>query len=445
MRFEFFIAWRYLISRKGSFFISRLIVISILTVGIAVMIPVITLSIVNGFHGSIREKVIASNFEMTVQGKYGYFPNYEEVLKDLEGKSEWVELGVPYFEKQGLIGMKGSRAIFPVTVKAFRNRDLLRNRRFMETFQILNDPFFYSNGDKKGGSAFQIEDEREMIIGDALSRYMNILNGDEVLLLIPQGDIELDFDSEENIQTFKVSKVYSAGYAKFNTSLVFINFKSLDSVFGFNALPTHIGVNLKKDMDLEGWIEREYPDLKVRDTLEGGVFKNFFQEKSLMTVLLLFLFIFAFISIYIGVYVLVLDKQKEIAMLKTFGLSDGRVRKIFVIEGFSIGLIGTLLGNTIGILIVSSLRQMIGWIEDVVNGVIFFGFNLMDEGLDLEPPRPFYIMDPSVFYLETIPYALDESDLFLLCMGGVLVSMIGAYFSSKKGLKKNIAYFLRSD
>ena len=444
MRFEFFIAWRYLISRKGSFFISRLIVISILTVGIAVMIPVITLSIVNGFHRSIQEKVIASNFEMTIEGKYGYFPNYEEVLKDLEGKSEWIELGVPYFEKQGLIGMKGSRSIFPVTVKAFRNRDLLRNERFMETFQILKDPFFYSDGIEEESLAFQIEGEREMIIGDALSRYMNILNGDEVLLLIPQGDIELDFDSQ-NIQSFKVSKVYSAGYAKFNTSLVFINFKSLDSVFEFNALPTHIGVNLKKDMDLEGWIEREYPDLKVRDTLKEGVFKNFFQEKSLMTVLLLFLFICAFISIYIGVYVLVLDKQKEIAMLKTFGLSDGRVRKIFVIEGFSIGLIGTLLGNTVGILIVSSLRQTVEWIEDVVNGVIFFGFNLMDEGLDLEPPRPFYIMDPSVFYLETIPYALDENDLFLLCMGGVFVSMIGAYFSSKKGLKKNIAYFLRSN
>ncbi len=479
MNFEIFISCRYLKSKKDNLFISKLLLISILTVTLAISIPIVVLSVINGFHQSIKEKVIGADFQYKLRDKYYHLNYYNEVLHKLRAMPN-VELAIPFFESKGLISIDKGETIRFVTVKAFYNKDILLNHNFTKTFKIISKHSFFDYINKtekdiklkhfkklpslKGSDAtknlyqkdfkeysikksnnslFQIKKINGIVIGDALSRYINVYKGDKIKLLIPQGDIILDSDPE-NFKTLTVENFYSADYAKFNKSLIFINFKAIENVFGLNKIPTNIGINFKygayKAIDL---IKKEYPNLLVTNTLEEGIFKDFAQEKKMMKFLLYFLVLSAFLTIFIALHVVIMDKYKEIAILKAIGAKPKTIQLIFVFEGLFISFIGISLGNLMGFLITLSLKEIINFIEVIINGIMTFTFSIAGEALNLNYPNKFYFMDPSVFYLKTFPYQFNYSDILLQCVGAIFVSLLASYFPAKKASMQKPADSIR--
>ncbi|HEO65789.1 MAG TPA: ABC transporter permease, partial [Spirochaetes bacterium] len=407
MKFELYTALRYLKSKKDNLFISKLLSISILTVALAIMVPIIVLSIVNGFHNSIKEKIIATNFEYRVRHRNNNFTQFKAVLKKIKSHPD-VAFAIPFFESQGLIKKKGGDDTFYVTIKGFYNKDITINELFTKHVKIQASEPFYSQiepdgydpddddeaddnveDDKFGSSIennsvvlevdkntnilpnnvitlmdtdvekeedekvcysnrreeekpipFQIKDVKGIVIGAALTNNLKASKGDKIELLIPQGDLLYDANPD-SMKTLKVTDIYSAGYAKFNKSLVFINFKAISEVFQFKNLPTDIGIHLKKGASasqftsfLKNVIQKSHSDLILFNTLEESIFKDFDMEKNLMLFLLLFLVGSAFVTIYIAVRIVVLDKRVEIGILKAIGSKSKSIKTIFVVEGF---------------------------------------------------------------------------------------------------------------
>ncbi len=187
-------------------------------------------------------------------------------------------------------------------------------------------------------------------------------------------------------------------------------------------------------------MKTHFPKLIVTNTFEEGIFKDFAQEKKLMTMLLLFLTISAFITIYISVHVVVIDKRKEIGILKTFGSMSQSIQSIFVLEGIIISFTGVIIGNLLGVLITVSITEIIIFIEWIVNTLWKFA---EDGHLLYKGDQMWWIMDPNVFYLKTFPYKIDYFDVFLLCAGAIFVSIIAAYLPSKQASEKNVVESLR--
>ncbi|MDH4127797.1 MAG: FtsX-like permease family protein, partial [Spirochaetota bacterium] len=485
MKFELYTALHYIKSRKDNSFVSRLLVISILTVTLAITVPIIVLSVINGFHSSIKDKIIASNFQLRIKHKYDNFDSYEHLLNELN-KNPDVKLAVPFFEKLGLIRLDDGKPTY-VLVKSFKNKDILKNKIFLNNFKIItskestnnlndksadwnsdininkkksphkllfkqtikqtNKPNIHNEKEKKD-IPFQINELDDIIIGDALipetltRENIDFYVGNEVKILIPHGDSR-DI-KPENIKTLKISNFYSAEYAKFNKMLVFIHFDAISKYFGFKQSPTDIGIYLKQDASVKNFIfniKNKYPDLYVINTSEEGLFKDFAQQKKLMIILLLFLVASAFVTIYIAVHVAVIDKRKDIGLLKTIGSKRRNIQLIFIFEGLFISFIGVTFGNLLGILITSSLTQIVDVVEKIVNSARLFAcqhnlgkiFNITcPENLPIPDSWYWHIMNRKVFYLKTFPYEINYSDIIILCIGAIFVSIFAAYFPSKR-------------
>jgi lipoprotein-releasing system permease protein len=490
MNFEIFTSCRYLRSKKDNLFISKLLLISILTVTLAISIPIVVLSVINGFHQSIKEKVISADFQYRLRDRYYHLSYYNEILTKLRGMPN-VKLAIPFFESKGLISINQGESIRFVTVKAFYNKDILLNHNFTKTFKIISKHSFFDYIDKTGKEMnsnlkekeyfkkvlpnlkspnkinlgnqknlneyynnktkendnvpFQVNKIDGVVIGDALSRYINVYKEDKIKLLIPQGDIILDSDPE-NFKTLTVENFYSANYARFNKSLIFINLKAVESVFGLSKIPTDIGINFKDGSYINktiNLIKKEYPDLLITNTLEEGIFKDFAQEKKMMKFLLYFLVVSAFLTIFIALHVVIMDKRKEIGILKAIGAKSRTIQLIFIFEGLFISFIGVILGNLLGFLITLSLKEVINFIEAIINRVMVFTFDIVGGALNLNYPNKFYFMDPSVFYLKTFPYQFNYSDILLQSVGAIFVSLLASYFPSKKASMQKPAESIR--
>ncbi len=440
MKYEVFTAIKYLRSKKDDLFISKLLSISILTVTLAITIPVVVLSVINGFHHEIKEKIIGGNFHIKIGHRFHHMSNYKDLLEKLRKHTD-VALAVPFFEAEGVIKEQGTNKIRSVIVKGFHNKDLIKNNTFIKHFQIISPE--KDDDPSKEKNIFKIDRVNGIVIGKALSRKLHTYIDDEIKILIPQGDIS---DPEENIKTLKVTDLYSAGYAKFNLSLVFINFEAVQKIFELRNLPTNIGVNLiegSSEYKFINQLKKDYPDLLFTNIKEEGLFKDFNQEKKMMSLLLYFLIFTAFLTIYIALNVVVMDKRREIGVLKAIGSKIKSIQKIFVLEGFLISFVGVLLGNLLGFLITTSLTEIVHFVEAVANIPINFYNQYAIDVFSSNMIKELEIFDTNVFYIDQFPYHFNYRDILFQSVGAVLVSILAAYFPSKKASKQNAAESLK--
>ena len=202
----------------------------------AVFLPTVVLSIVNGFHTSIRDKILASEFELRIYHRYDALDkNLLKILKEHPA----VDLAVPFFEKQALVKSPYAQQFISVQIKAFYNADLKKMSLFQKEVQILQKEELFS--DKPFASKlisdplFQIQSHQSIWIGDALAYRLEAYSSDTIQILIPQGEIT-DLDPK-NIRSLQVQDLYSANYAKFNKGIVFIRMDALSKVFALEERP----------------------------------------------------------------------------------------------------------------------------------------------------------------------------------------------------------------
>lgn len=350
MSFELFVALRYLFSRRKQTFIYIISLMSILGVALGVGALVVVLGVYNGFTTDIRDKILGANAHAIVMSRVpSQLDDYEPLLEKIRATPRVIG-ATPFLYTEVMLssshGVKGLvlRGIDPVSAP--------------EVLGILSD--------MTAGSAAALAEQGDvpgLIIGEELARRLGLGVGSRLNLLSPSGQ-KTSTGFAPRIRPFEVVGIFKTGMFEYDSSLGFISLSAARDVLG---LPQNrisgIEVTVKDvytaDTVAKALAEKLGPPFHVRHWMEmnANLFAALKLEKLGMFIILAMVVLIGSFSIVTTLVMLVMEKTRDIAILMSMGATRGMIRRIFMLQGTIIGIIGTLLGYALGIGFAALLRR----------------------------------------------------------------------------------------
>lgn len=413
MPYELLISLRYLRAKRKQTFVSLITIISILGVILGVMALIIVLSVMSGFQKSLRDKILGINSHVIVLNYEGSFGNYAEKLSKIKEVSGVKDVA-PFAITQVLVSNKERsigivlRGIVPTMQK-----NVTDIGKFVKT-----------------GSFEELEKSDKLpkiLIGRELAVNLGVINGDKISVILPQGDIT-PFGVIPKMVEFQVSGIFETGMFDYDATMGYINLKDAQKLLGIGDKITGIEVKVK-DIFKSDLVAQEIQGrlglpFKVRDWKEMN--KNLFSalrlEKTALFIILLLIVLVAAFNIITTLVMLVMEKNKDIAILKSMGATYKSIGKIFKLQGIIIGFAGTLLGGFLGVIISLNLHPIVTFAEKVT-------------GIEL--------LARDVYFMDRFPSSVDPLDVFLVCGFSFLICYLATLYPAKEAAKMDPAEVLR--
>lgn len=333
--YHLFIALRYLRSRKRHRGISFNTAISIGGVALGVMALLVVLSVMSGFHEDLQKKILGVNAHLVILNYKGSVDDYGSIIERLKGEKEVISAS-PFVLGQVMVssGEKGQGVYIRGIIPALESR----------TTEIADHI--------KEGSMDRLSEDTELpgiIIGKELSSRLGLFINDKINILSPTGEIG-PLGMIPKIRTFRVVGIFEMGMFEFDSNLVIANLKATQDFFDMGKSITGIEVRLK-DLYRAGEVRERiqktlgYPYF-AKDWMQmnRNLFSALKLEKFAMFVILVLIILVASFNIVSNLIMNVIEKEKEIAILKAMGATNRGIMKIFMLQGFLIGLVGTVIG-----------------------------------------------------------------------------------------------------
>ncbi|MCX7769998.1 MAG: lipoprotein-releasing ABC transporter permease subunit [Proteobacteria bacterium] len=413
MPFEFFIALRYLRAKRKQTFISFITFISILGVILGVMALIVVLSVMSGFQTALREKILGTNAHVIVLNYEGYFKNYNELIDSIKKKEDVVD-AAPFIITQVLLSSK-ERAYGVV----LRGIDVEKQAKVTNLEKQI-----------KSGRLADLNDngrENNLLIGKELARNLNLYLGDNITVILPMGQMT-PMGMIPKMLTFKVVGIFETGMFEYDSNLVYANLHSVQKLLEIGDTVTGIEVKVKDILkaDIIGLEIQKmlgFP-FKVRNWKEMN--KNLFSalklEKTALFIILLLIVLVAAFNIITTLVMLVMEKNKDIAILKSMGATHKSIGKIFILQGVIIGIVGTFIGGFLGVLISLNLHGIVSFIERT------FKVELLAR---------------DVYFIDKFPSQVDSLDVFLVCLFSFLICFLATLYPARQASKMDPAEVLR--
>jgi lipoprotein-releasing system permease protein len=364
MSYEWFVGRRYLFSTRSDRSISVITWISVCGVALGVIALIVSTSVMNGFRDNLRQAITGSLPHVTLYSWSDSMRNFEELRLEVEQHPEVVG-AAPYIFKQALLTgaktPKGSllRGIDPAVEAQVTNLGLfLRRERYAPTpttkaaqaqlsrelLQRLSHP---------QARAQQLRDG--IILGSNLAQQLGVQLGDTVQVvssdqrMTPVGEVP-------RVKTLEVIGFFESGIAGYDEVLAFMDYRLVQKVFRMRDAVTGLGIRIQ-DPEEAPAVAADLQELSELYVVSNWAEENksIFQvmklEKFGLFLILTLIVVVAAFNIISSLVMLVLEKSREIAILKALGATDHSIRKVFMLQGMVIGLIGTLSGVTIGLLL----------------------------------------------------------------------------------------------
>lgn len=356
MRFEFFVALRYLFARRKEAFIYIISTMSVLGVAIGVAALVIVLGVYNGFTTDIRDKILGANAHIILTGHLSetdvpMHSNLDAVLKRIDA-TPGVVGSTPFLYAEGMLssprGVKGVvfRGIDPSTAP--------------QVLSILDN---LTSGDVADLNLAAEGALPGVLIGKELAQRLSLKVGDRVNLLSPAGQ-KTAAGFQPRIRPYKVAGIFQTGMFEYDSSLGFISLPAARDLLGLpEGRISGIEVTVKnvyKADDVAEALRAELgPQASVRTWMDmnANLFAALKLEKIGMFIVLAMVVLVGSFSIVTTLVMLVMEKTRDIAILMSMGATRGMIRRIFMLQGTIIGIIGTLLGYILGISIALLLQR----------------------------------------------------------------------------------------
>ncbi len=345
MSYEFFIAKRYLKSKRKTGFVSAIAYISVGGVAVGVAALIITLSIMNGFSSEIRNRFIGWDAHLRVVAYYaGAIEDYEGIEKEIE-KTDDVMGVSPYVYGKAVILRKGKPHISDgVHVKGVAEEGIKRTSNIEQN--IIDGDLDLGKLDKSNIYG--------ITIGYALANRLKVGIEDTVFIFIPQGLGAGASFGTPKYYAFRISGFFETGIYDLDSSWVIISIESAQRIFELKDGVTGVEVKLD-DMDLTDDVANKireklsYPYNVITWNQLNRTLYNWMEiEKRASFVVLSLIIVVAAFSITSTLVMIVLEKTKEIGILKSMGATSWSIKKIFVFNGLSVGTLGIFIGNIIG-------------------------------------------------------------------------------------------------
>ncbi|MBW2146683.1 MAG: lipoprotein-releasing ABC transporter permease subunit [Deltaproteobacteria bacterium] len=341
MRFELFIGLRYLRAKRKQTFISIISVISIVGVMVGVMALVTVLAVMNGFQEDIRNKILGITSHVLVLDGSGGIREYQTITRRVE-TVEGVVAATPFVLGQAMLSTDRAatgvvvRGIDPETASRVVNLEINLKEG---TLDELHSPEGPAGVDSPEG----------MIIGRELENLLGVSRGDEINMISPTG-VMTPVGMVPRMRKFKVTGVFESGMYEYDSTLVFLDLRAAQDFFDMPDRVTGIEVRVQDIYQADEVSQRVARELGfpywTKDWMQMN--KNLFSalklEKIMMFILLALIIMVAAFNIIGTLTMVVMEKTRDIAILKSMGATARKILNIFIIEGVVVGVMGTALG-----------------------------------------------------------------------------------------------------
>ena len=426
MSYELFVSIRHLSAKKSKKFISLNTWISIAGVGLGVMALIVVIAVMSGFSKDLRDKILGTNSHVVVSNmNRAMVENYDGIIKKVRSV-KGVIAAAPFIMNQVMLinGDKVSgivvRGIDPEKEETVS--DLGKNMVSGTVSDLKTKSSF--SGEIKGREK---KNRAGIILGKELLRRLGVGVGDIVSMVSPVSRVT-PVGLIPRMKLFKVVGVFESGMYEYDANLSFILLKSAQKFFSMKNGVSGIEVRVA-DIEQAGNIasviqnKLGFPYL-VRDwmRMNRNLFSALKLEKIVMFIILILIIFVAAFNIVSTLFMLVMEKTREIAILKSMGASCSSIIKIYSYQGLVIGLVGTFLGCATGFVIVPNLNEIVSFIESIF-GIVAF---------------------PSdVYYLDRIPSKIQYMDSFLIVIFSVVICLVASLYPAWRASKLDLVDGLR--
>ncbi len=335
------IAFRYMAAKKRGFG-SVVSWVSLIGIMLGVATLIVVMSVMGGFHDTLLSRIVGMNGHVVVYHQAGTISDYDFLIDKMRQNkvvAKYATSIVPIAEGQIMASFHGNNS--GAVLRGIRMADLANKT---------------ASGTRIYGNSLDSIKDDELVIGSALARALKATRGDKVSLIAANGGTATPFGTMPRIMSYPVVSSFFMGMYEYDSGYIFMPLKSAQKYLNIDDSVTHIDLFLTDAEESErvvkaldsllpdGFIIRDWRDLN------RGFVGALQVESSVMFLILLLIVIVAAFNIISSLVMLVKDKNKDIAVLRTFGVSRKSMMKIFILSGTSIGIIGAFLGTIIGVL-----------------------------------------------------------------------------------------------
>ena len=396
---------RYLKTRKKDGFLNIISIFSFLGISLGVAVLIIVMSVMNGFRNELIEKIIGFNAHVVVKPYEN--PINKKKLKNkqlinisdnflLSNSSEGVLINKDY--TKGLL-LRG------YSQKEFQKLDIVKSKNFF--------------GNNKLNTKF-------ISIGKELSLNYDIEIGDKILIMSPSG-VQTIVGNLPKQEAYIVDSIFDSGLADFDQNIAFMNIYDLENLFDLDKQERFLEIYLKNPKEIElarKKLEKVFTNQYVYtwSDLNKSLFSALKVERNVMFIILSLIIIVAAFNIISGLTILVKNKTREIAILKSIGVQNKSIGKIFFMVGFLIGFIATLFGILIGTVFTYYIENIRQFLSSVFNISLF---------------------PEEIYFLSKMPSEINIHSIFLISVCSIIITSIVSIYPAIKASKQDPAKALK--
>lgn len=415
-RLERKVAFRYLRAKRKEGFVSVISWVSLIGIMLGVATLIVVMSVMGGFHDTLLSRIIGMNGHVVVYHQDGAIQDYDFLIDKMKQNKIVATSAtgiVPIAEGQVMVSANGNNS--GAMVRGIRMSDLIAKT---------------DTGTRIYGKQLDVIKDGELIMGNSLSRSLRVTMGENVSLISANGGTPTAFGMMPRIMSYPVMASFFMGMYEYDSGYVFMPLETAQKYLNIGEGVTHIDLFLKdpeKTNEVRDALSRLLPEgFVVRDwrDLNRGFVGALQVESNVMFLILMLIVIVAAFNIVSSLVMLVKDKSKDIAVLRTFGVSRKSMMKIFILTGTSIGIIGSLFGTFFGVLIaiyIEPIRQFFQWLT----------------GRDLFPAE--------LYYLSELPSKLIASDVIGIALIAILLAFLATLYPAWKAAKTDPVDVLRNN
>jgi len=416
--FEWIIAWRYLRARKSDGGVSVMTWISLIGITLAVFALIATLAVRTGFRTEFVDTILGSNAHVTVyqipmtddlgktDGKIYNYTEMAEAISQVAG----VTRAAPLIKNQVMASYSGKRT--GVQVFGISQDNLLTLPRIAKPEKSIGNISDFKKG---------------IAIGSGVARSLNTMIGDTVKLVSPDG-LKTAFGTSPRVKSYKVVYIFTAGRYDIDRTRVYMPFGEAQDYFNSSKAADEIEVMVEDPENIEQLREAIFNAAGARSQLwswtdaSGNFLRALEIEDNVMLIIMGILVLIATMNIVSGLIMLVKNKSRDIGILRTMGMSEGSVMRIFFICGAFTGLIGTATGTVLGCLFAIYVDPIFALVNVLSGGDVW---------------------DPTIRGIYSIPAELRFDDVLFAISLSLGLSFIVTFFPARRAARLNPVEALR--
>ena len=390
------ITFRFLKARKKDGFLNIISIFSFIGISLGVAVLIIVMSVMNGFRTELINKIVGFNAHIVVDP-------YEKKI-DISDKPNLTSIS------ENLILSNNGEAII---IKKDSSKGILLRGYTNEDFsklEFINNKSFIGNKDDLN--------KNNISIGKELSFTLGVKVGDNITIMSSSG-VQTIIGTLPKQKTFKIISLFESGLVDFDNNIAFINLETLEEFFDFSNKNRKLEIYLKNPQNIEDQksiVQKMFPNEFVYSwsDMNSSLFSALKVERNVMFIILSLIIIVAAFNIISGLTILVKNKTREIAILKSIGVLNKSIVKIFFLVGVFIGTSATIFGIILGVtfsIYVENIRQFLSTI---------FNISLFPE---------------EIYFLSTMPSEINPFSIFLISLCSILITIIVSIFPALKAAR----------